>query len=143
MSMVLFWLVFSIAVILIDVFTSSFLFVWFSIGGAVACVASLVEMSIKMQIIVFVVVNIISVFIGYPWAKRKFRKDIERTALMEEEYIGKVLVADDDIEKTTQIKVGGIYWSAINKGCKINKNEKFIIKGISGTKFLIERKEEA
>lgn len=143
MSMILFWLVFSIAVILIDVFTSSFLFVWFSIGGAAACIASIIGMSIKVQIIIFIVVNIISVLIGYPWAKRKFRRDIERTALMEEEYIGRELVAEEDIDRKAQIKIGGIYWSVINKGCKINKNEKFIIKGISGTKFLVERKEEA
>ena len=45
------------------------------------------------------------------------------------------------VEKS-EIKVSGIYWTAINKGPKINKGDKFIITGIEGNKLIIKLKED-
>jgi len=41
MGVLLFWLVLSIGAILIDIFTSAFLFVWFAIGGFAAIAGGL------------------------------------------------------------------------------------------------------
>ena len=63
----------------------------------------------------------------------------KRIPLMEETYIGKILIAEKDIETKAQIKVGGEYWTAVNEGEKITKNEKFEITGIDGIKLKIKR----
>ncbi|WP_242851444.1 NfeD family protein [Clostridium sp. DMHC 10] len=58
---------------------------------------------------------------------------------MEEKYIGKELVAERDIEETSKIMVGGIYWTVENIGHPIKRGEKFVITGIKGNKFLITK----
>jgi membrane protein implicated in regulation of membrane protease activity len=142
MEMLIFWLVFSVGVILIDVFTSAFLFVWFAFGGAAAIIANLLGANLMGQIVSFGVVSIIAVAIGYPWAKKKFKTSIKRTPLMEETYVGKEFIAEGDIEETTRLKVSGIYWTGCNKGDKIKKGQKFKIVGISGNKLIIKGIEE-
>ena len=42
---------------------------------------------------------------------------------MEQTYIGKIMIAEKDIDEKSEIKVSGIYWTVINKGSKINKGE--------------------
>lgn len=140
--MLIFWLVFSIVMVLIDVFTSAFLFVWFALGGAAAIIANLLGFNMVMQIIFFGVVSIITILIGYPWAKKKFKTSIKPIPLMEETYVGKEFIADENIEKTTRLKVGGIYWTGCNEGTPIKKGQKFKIVGVEGNKLMIKGFEE-
>lgn len=50
---VIIWIIVAIGVIAIDVVTSSFIFMWFSIGALVAIILSLLGLSILWQIIAF------------------------------------------------------------------------------------------
>ena len=61
---------------------------------------------------------------------------------MEQTYIGKIMTAEKDIDEKSEIKVSGIYCTAINKGPKINKGDKFIITGIEGNKLTVKLKED-
>ena len=142
METVIFWLIVAVAVIALDIFTSSFLFMWFSIGAAAAIIASLLGGSFPVQFLAFAVVSLIAIGIGYPIVKKKYKETIKRVPLMEESYIGKVFEATEDIEETSMIKVGGVYWTAVNKGKKIEKGHKFQVTGIDGNKLDIKGLEE-
>lgn len=142
MNEVIFWLILACVAIIIDLCTSAFLFVWFAIGGLIALIASFLGVSFGIQMVIFAIVSCIAVAIGYPWAKKRFNKNIERTPLMEETYIGKIFVAEEVVKRTTRLKVGGIYWTGVNKGEPIEKGQKFKIIGIDGTKFIIEALKE-
>ena len=61
---------------------------------------------------------------------------------MEQTYIGKVMIADEDMEEKSKIKVSGIYWTAYNKGKIIKKGEKYTIIGIEGNKLIVKLKED-
>ena len=113
---VIVWILVAIAVIAIDIVTSSFIFMWFSLGAIVAIILSLLGISVAWQIIAFLVVGIATVSIGYPWAKKKFKADVNHVPTMEQSYIGKEMIADEDMEEKSKIKVSGIYWTAYNKG---------------------------
>lgn len=139
---VIIWLIIAVLVIVVDLITSSFIFMWFSLGALVAIVLSLLGFSIWLQIIAFLVVGIITVCIGYPWAKKKFKAAINHVPTMEQEYIGMEMVAKDDIIEKGKIKVGGIYWTAYNKGKVIKAGDKFIITGIEGNKLTVKLKED-
>lgn len=141
METAILWIIIGIVVIILDVITSSFLFVWFSVGALAAMIASLMGASFGIQIIIFLVVSIITISIGYPWARKKFKSTITRTPLMEEEYIGKVLKAEEDIEEIGKAKLGGVYWRVINKGKAIKKGESFKIIEFEGNKLRIEKEE--
>ena len=142
MEMAMLWIVVGIVVILLDVITSSFLFVWFAVGAFAAFLASLLGASVGVQIIIFLAVSIATISIGYPWARKKFKSSITRTPLMEENYIGMVLKAEEDIESRGKAKLGGVYWAVINKGETIKTGESFKIVKFEGNKLIIEKEEE-
>ena len=135
---IILWLVIGVGVILLDIGTSLFLFVWFAIGSVVAIIAALVGLSFAWQLILFGVSSIIAISIGYPWSRKKFKNTVNRTKLMEEEYIGKTFIASEDIDYRYRFKVSGIYWTGENKGEKILKGQKFQVVGIEGNKLVIE-----
>ena len=139
---VIIWILVAIFVIAIDIVTSSFIFMWFSIGALVAIILSLLGLSVIWQIIAFLVVGVATVSIGYPWAKKKFKADVNQLPTMEQTYIGKVMVANEDMGETSKIKVSGIYWTAYNKGKVIEKGQEYIITGIEGNKLIVNLKED-
>ena len=47
------WIIVAIVVIAIDIVTSSFIFMWFSIGALVAIILSLIGVSVTWQIVAF------------------------------------------------------------------------------------------
>ncbi|MDU2993838.1 MAG: NfeD family protein [Clostridium sp.] len=138
MPAIILWLVIGVGVILLDIGTSLFLFVWFAIGSVVAIIAALVGLSFAWQLILFGISSIIAISIGYPWSRKKFKNTVNRTKLMEEEYIGKTFIASEDIDYRYRFKVSGIYWTGENKGEKILKGQKFQVVGIEGNKLVIE-----
>ncbi len=139
MALVIVWLIIAIVVGAIDVLTSNFFFVLFSIGAIVAAICAGVGVPFFYQVIVFAIISLITMIFGYPWLKKKYKMMHKRTPLMEETYIGKIFIAEKDIETKAQIKVGGEYWTAINEGEKITKSQKFEITGIEGIKLKIKK----
>ncbi len=138
MGEIILWLFIAIVAVATDMMTGLFLFVWFAIGSIAAIVANLYGASMGIQIIIFSVVSIILVLIGYPMIRRRSKKEIKKIPLMEEKYIGMEFIAEDDIEASTRIKVGGIYWGAVNQGETIKKGQKFRIIGLMGNEFIIK-----
>lgn len=136
------WIIVAVAVIAIDIATSSFIFMWFAIGALVAIILSLIGASVTVQIIAFLIVGLVTVSIGYPWAKKKFKADVNQTLTMEQTYIGKTMIAQEDMEEKSKIKVSGIYWTAYNKGKTIKKGDKYTITGIEGNKLIVKLKED-
>lgn len=138
MGSIIFWLLLAMAVIVLDLSTSTFLFCWFAIGAFAAIIAVMLKFSFATQLVVFGIVSLISISIGYPWAKKKFKQMTKKIPLMEETYIGKVFVAEEDIINTFRFKVSGIYWTGENEGTVIKKGQKFRIIGIDGNKLKVK-----
>lgn len=139
MLLTLLWIIVAIVMVAIDLATSAFLFSWIGLGAIVAMFANLLALSFLVQVIIFGIVSLIAIGIGYPWAKKKFKASIRTTQLMEETYIGMIFDAEERIESTAGIKISGIYWTVINEGEIIEKGDKFIITGIQGNKFTINK----
>lgn len=142
MGIVILWIIIAAVAILIDIATSSFLFVWFTVGAIAAMIAEMLGVSFGVQVIIFLVVNLITVSLGYPWAKKKFKTSVKRTPLMEETYIGRVMKAEENIGQRAKVKVDGIYWTVQNSGEEIKAGDNFKIIGIEGIKLIIEKEEE-
>ena len=136
------WILVAVFLIAIDVITSSFIFMWFSLGAIVAIILSLFEFTVVWQIIAFLIVGVATVSIGYPWAKKKFKADVNHVPTMEQTYIGRTMIAEEDMGKNSKIKVSGIYWTAYNKGRVIKKGEEYTITGIEGNKLIVSSKED-
>lgn len=142
MSAVIFWIIIAAIAIGIDIITSNFLFAWFTVGAIAAMIADLIGVPFGYQIIIFLILSLITISIGYPWAKKKFKKDVKRIPLMEETYIGRLMKAEEDIVDRARIKVDGVYWTVQNTGEKIKAGDSFKIIGIEGIKLIIKKEGE-
>ena len=139
---VIIWILVAIFLVVIDIITSSFIFMWFSLGALVAIILSLLNFTVLYQIIAFLIIGVVTISIGYPLAKKKFKTDVKQVPTMEETYIGKTMTAEEDMGETSLINVSGIYWTAYNKGRVIKKGEEYTITGIEGNKLIVSSKED-
>lgn len=139
MGSAVFWLIIAICTFAIDVLTSNFCFMLFSIGAVVAAICGALGVPFIMQVVIFAIISIISLSIGYPWLKKKYKGMQKNIPLMEETYIGKIMESEKEILSTSQVKLNGEYWTVINEGDVIHVGEKFIITGIQGIKLKIKK----
>ena len=139
MGPTVFWLVVAICSIVVDIMTSSFFFVLFSIGAVVAAVCGVFGVPFIIQVIIFAVVSIISLVLGYPVLKKKYKNMHKRTPLREETYIGKIIISEKEISEKAQVKINGEYWTVVNEGEVIHVGDKFEITGIEGIKLKIKK----
>jgi membrane protein implicated in regulation of membrane protease activity len=136
---VLLWIIISITALLVDIVTSAFLFLWFTVGGIAAIIALIFNASFTVQLIVFIAASAISMGIGYPTVRKYLGKSVKKTSTMEEGYINRVIIADDDFVETAKVKVDGIYWTVKNYGEPIKKGDSVIITSIEGNKLIVKK----
>jgi membrane protein implicated in regulation of membrane protease activity len=136
---VVFWVILAIAALVIDIITSSLFFAGFTIGGIFAILTWVAGFDFIAQVGVFGFVSVAAIAIEYFWFRKRLKKSIPKTLRMEEEYIGRSITVEEDIEEKGKIKVDGIYWTAQNSGEPIGKGEKAKIVGIQGNKLVIKK----
>lgn len=134
-----FWLIIAVIALIIDMVTSSFLFVWFTIGGIAAMVAKLFGFSFTVQLITFIAVSAVFMAVGYPLVKKTIKKNVPRLATQEESYIGRQITVDTEVVEKGMIKLDGIYWTVRNNGEPVKKGDRVEIVGIDGNKLVITK----
>lgn len=139
---ILLWIVIGAAAILIDIFTSSFLFIWFTVGSIVALIISGLGYAFSVQFIAFIFTSVILLAIGYPIVKNTIKKSVPKTLPMGENYVNRIITIEKDVKEEELIKIDGIYWTVINKGELIKKGEKAKIIALDGNKFILKKYEE-
>ncbi|MBZ9606909.1 NfeD family protein [Clostridium estertheticum] len=135
----IFWIVVALAALVIDITTSSFMFIWFAVGAMAAIIAIGLSASIIVQVIVFVAVSAVVMAVGYPIVKKTIKKTVKKTLTMEEGYVGKEFTITKDIDEKANIKFQGIYWTVKNVGEPLKKGELVQVIGIEGNKLLITK----
>jgi membrane protein implicated in regulation of membrane protease activity len=136
---IILWIIIAGVTLGIDIVTSSFLFIWFTIGGIVSLILTILGFSFSAQFISFVGLSIALMAVGYPYVKKTIKKTVPITLTMEENYIGREFTIDKDIVDKATIKYEGIYWTVKNEGESINKGDKVKIIGIEGNKLVIKK----
>ncbi|MBU3114469.1 NfeD family protein [Clostridium lacusfryxellense] len=135
----IFWVLVALGALVIDITTSSFMFIWFAIGAVAAIIAVGLNASVVVQTISFVAVSAVVMSVGYPIVKRTIKKTVTKTLTMEEGYIGKEFVITKDIDEKANIKFQGIYWTVKNVGEPLKKGDSVQVTGIEGNKLLIAK----
>ena len=133
------WLFVIIIAIILDVFTSDFLFAGFALGGFAGLIFSFLGISIIPQIIAFGIIGILFIFTLYPIIKKKMNKDKLGTDRMEDTYIGSVITLDKDLSDEALIKFNGIYWTFKTITGPINSGDVIKIVKIDGNKLIVEK----
>jgi len=133
------WLVIGGVALAVDIATSSFLFVWFTVGSISAIIAQILDCSFMTQLITFVGISGISMAFGYPMAKKTIKNSVKKTPVREETYIGKIITVDEDIIQEGKAKIDGVYWQALNVGEIIKKGDEVKIIEVRGNKIVITK----
>lgn len=133
------WIVIGAVALGVDIVTSTFLFVWFTIGSIAAIIAQVLGHPLSVQIIAFISTSALFMVVGYPIVKRTIKKTVKKTETMEEGYIGRTFIVDDDVIDTAMIKFDGIYWTVKNDGDEIKTGDTVEITGIEGNKLIIKK----
>ncbi|MBB6630290.1 NfeD family protein [Clostridium algidicarnis] len=137
---IIMWLIIASVALVVDLLTSSLLFVWFTVGGMVAILAAVIGLSLSVQFILFLAVSLLLIFTVYPIIKDKMKKTKVLNSL-DSEFIGKEFISEKEIEREIEshVKIKGIYWTVKNIGSRdIGKDEKFKVESMDGNKVLIK-----
>ena len=68
--MALFWFVFFLGLLLIEISTVNLVSIWFAVGALVSCIVSLFVDSLYAQVFAFILTSIITLLITKPFVKK-------------------------------------------------------------------------
>ena len=139
MSELVLWILVGLIALIIDMVTSAFLFIWFTVGAIAAIIAGMFGCAFVVQFIVFTIVSIILIIVCYPVVKKKIKQSVKPTPLREKTYIGREIVVDEEMEKNNGVKVDGVYWNIKDGGYVLKKGDKIKIVGMEGNKLIVKK----
>lgn len=137
------WVVIGGIALAVDIATSSFLFVWFTVGAIAAIITQIFDYSFMAQLINFVWISGVSMVIGYPIVKKTIKNSVKPTPVREETYIGEVLTVDSDMIQEGKVRLDGVYWQVLNVGEVIEEGDEVKVIEVRGNKIVITKNEES
>lgn len=139
----LYWLIGVVALLVIELLTMGLTTIWFAGGALAAFVVTLLGGGRWIQIIVFVIVSFVLLFVTRPIAAKYFNKQREKTntdSLIGQE--AKVTERIDNFNQQGIVMVNGLEWSARTEDDSvIEEGAKVFIQEISGVKLIVKSKE--
>lgn len=137
---IIFWILACIAFTLLEAFTQQFVSIWFLSGSIVALVSSMFDVSIEIQMSLFILVSLITLIAFRPFVKRLVQG--EQVATNSESNVGEmaiVIVDFDDLNYEGRILVNDMDWAAKSTDhVAYKKGEKVIVERIEGVKCLVK-----
>ena len=138
------WVIIIAACIFAEIATLGLTTIWFAGGAGVALVVSIVGGGIWVQIIVFIIVSVVLMFLVRPYAKKRFNS--KRTATNVDSILGQTGIVIDEINNLMSkglVKIGGQEWTArsMDSGETIGPGEEVVVERIEGVKVIVRKKE--
>jgi len=143
MNLVTIWLIALVLLLLIELATMGLTTIWFAGGALVAMFFALADMSVFMQLTVFLVVSLVLLFFTRPLAVKYFNRERVKTNV--DDLVGKqaiVLTDIDNLQGTGQVSLNGMEWTARawEEGKHISEGAVVTVKAIRGVKLLVEER---
>jgi membrane protein implicated in regulation of membrane protease activity len=140
----LIWLIITVALSVIEIFTMGLVTIWFAAGAAVAFVLALIGAPVIAQIIAFLVVSVAVLVLVRPIAARHFNNRLKKTNI--DAYVGRKLVAKTDIDNlhgAGKVDMDGSTWIALSSmdNIIIHAGETVKVVEVKGAKLIVEREE--
>lgn len=135
------WLIVLVAALVIEAMTMGLTTIWFGGGALAAMIVELLNGSISIQVIVFLIISLILLFYTRPIAVKHFNKKRERTNL--DTVIGKnavVTIPIHNLKETGQVMLDGKEWTARSNDSSKQFDKDALVKIVSihGVKLMVE-----
>ena len=136
------WLAIAVLACVIETQTVQMVCIWFAAGGVVSFIVSLFSPPIPIQVVVFVVVSVISLFVTRPLVRKYIQPKIEKTNA--DAILGKtaiVLSTVSNLDMKGRVSIDGMDWAATSKDEQtFQQGEQVIIEKIEGVKLIVSKK---
>lgn len=137
------WLGIIIVSVIVEIITIDLVSIWFGAGAIIALIADLLGASQLIQIILFVIITTILIFVTRPVAKKYLRTNIEKTnfdrVIGKHGLVTKAITADNKGE----VKVMSTSWLASSiDNTTINEGDYCEIMAVEGAHLVVKKIEE-
>ena len=104
------WLMVAVALVIVEVLTTSLVSIWFVPGAILTACLSTFMKNITVQVLIFLVLAGVSIFLS----KKVFRRTrVEQMTNPSELLVGKIgVVKEETTVNEARVLVGGVYWRA-------------------------------
>ncbi len=140
-SMLIFWVVLLIVLIVVEAVTAQMVTIWFAAGAVAAMVAELLNAQVWLQWAVFIAVSVIALIATRPLVRKMTKTRVQPTNA--DRCIGQVAVVTEDIDNVAakgQVSVNGTVWTARSSDSTvILKDERVTIEKIEGVKVIVKK----
>ncbi len=137
-----FWILLTIALVVVEAVTVQLVTIWFAIGSLAALLADLLKVPPPFQIVIFVLVSLISLIATRPLVKKFAHKKIQPTNA--DRNIGAEAIVTQTINNVKakgQVNVNGMDWTARAQDDEIIKEGTLVVvKNIEGAKLIVAPK---
>lgn len=140
--MSIYWIILFLVLLFIELATINLVSIWFAIGTLGAFLTSFFTDSILVQLLIFVVISIVSLFVTLPIVKKiKSKENIIPTNL--DRIIGNEVEVIKEIKPNHygEVEVFGTIWTAASKDV-LKVGEKARVLKMDGVKLIVEREEK-
>ncbi|WP_034446785.1 NfeD family protein [Butyrivibrio sp. AE2032] len=143
-SISIIWLVVTVILSVIEIFTMGLVTIWFAAGAAVAFLLSLFDAPIVVQVVAFLVVSIVVLVLVRPIAAKHFNNRLKKTNI--DAYIGRKLIAKTEIDNlhgTGKVDMDGSTWLAVSSmdNVVIPAGSEVKVVEVRGAKLIVERED--
>ena len=136
-----FWVIVAAVTLVIEIISLGLSSIWFTGGAIVAAVIGYMHGPLWLQVVTFIVVSTLLLFLMRPLAKKKLAVGTEKTNT--DSLIGrveKIIVTVDNNAGTGMLKIGDVEWRAVSEDGSVIPAETLVkIEKIEGTKLFVKR----
>ena len=139
---VVFWVVLSAILFVLESSTAQFICIWFAVGAIVAIVPAALDADLWVQLLVFLASSNAFLFLIRPVLRRKLK--VERTATNYDRVIGTdawVIEDIDNLRESGRVSASGLTWSARSEsGETIPRDTQVEVQRVEGVKLIVALK---
>ncbi len=139
-TMLIFWVVLLVVLVVIEAVTAQMVTIWFAAGAAAGIVAELLGAEVWLQWVIFIAVSAIALIVTRPLVRKLTKTKIQPTNA--DRCIGQTAVVTEDIDNIEgkgQVQVNGTVWTARSSdGSVFRKDERVTVEKIDGVKLIVK-----
>lgn len=139
-TMLIFWIVMLVILLIVEAVTAQMVTIWFAAGAAAAIAAEILGAQVWLQWIVFVAVSAVALIATRPLVRKLTKTRVQPTNA--DRCLGQtaIVVEDiDNIEGKGQVQINGIVWTARSSdGSTFKRDERVTVEKIDGVKLIVK-----
>lgn len=137
------WFIIGFVLFLLEFVVPGLILFFFAAGAwIVALLCLFFDIPVNAQLIVFVIASVASIFLLRDWTKKLLYGKPKSNAILEDEFLGKMAIAETDIVpgRTGKVDFKGTSWQAVSND-PINAGESVIITGNDSIVLTVKSKQ--